>query len=203
MIFSRLQIIIFLMAFSGCGKTDEKSSASELDGTWSYGCYVGTDPFGVPNSVSGRIFYEISSGGWINTSRAYDDTTCSNEALVIERRMDALVAGLVSEPTGARELDIATSSALVTVKSDRYVTLYNQTNGFCGGGLVKDVPKTLTQAGCANDESIRKWFEKVFTIYKVDGSKLYLGKCDSADQDCSSNSKRAKKISEDPVFTKG
>lgn len=196
MIFYILQVVIFSMVLTGCGKTKETSSVSELDGAWSNTCTIGTDPFGIPNSVSSLIFYEISSTSWINTARTFADATCADEALVIEQRMEVQIGGLASEPASAKEVDITVSSVTVTVKADQYVTLYNQLNAFCGGGFVKNVPKTLTEASCANDELIRKWFEKKFTIYKVEGSKLYFGKRDSSgqDSDCSTNAKRCKKF---------
>ena len=81
--------------------------------------------------------------------------------------------------TGAKEFNSQIYSLTITLKTDAYVSLYNgMTTGstpICGGGFVKNTPKQLNAANCANDATLGSEFNERFDIYKVFGDKLYFG----------------------------
>ena len=81
--------------------------------------------------------------------------------------------------TGAKEFNSQIYNSTITLKTDAFVSLYNGTTtgstAICGGGFVKNTPKQLNAANCANDAKLGSEFNERFDIYKVFGDKLYFG----------------------------
>ena len=102
----------------------------------------------------------------------------------------------VASPVGAKELDVTPLKLAVNLKTDDMVATFNGVAGntpVCGGGFVKNTDKDLSATDCANDENFSKLFEPLYTIYKIEGLRLYIGICGDAGSadDCSTAGKRA------------
>jgi hypothetical protein len=188
--------VIAASAFS-CGKEDEKAGAgSDADGTWSSTC-TSDGNGGYAKSVS-----VISGSTRVDTSGTYSDATCLTATSLMAITNTFVVGNAVNAPSGAKEVNTKGTSLTLTYKTDEQVTLSNQAN-ICGGGFVKDQPKVVSANDCANTPVLKEFFVEIFTVYKVDGNKLYLGECgeDGTATDCSAATKRPTTL-DDTFFTK-
>ena len=168
----------FGVMLSGCGSDSGNRSQSELEGTWISTCRA--------KSSSSSTYYEkntlVFSGANMTSSiKFYNDISCTTEL----SQMYSLVGdstfsfGDFVVGTGAKEFNSQIYSLTITLKTDAYVSLYNGTTtgstAICGGGFVKNTPKQLNAANCANDATLGSEFNELFDIYKVFGDKLYFG----------------------------
>ena len=174
----------------GCGANNDEGSTSELDGTWVGTCSAdGDDTFS-------KITQVFGSGQVTLTFNAYSDVSCATEtqAIVVSRPFSTGAA--VTTPAGAKESTFSpTTKVTVTLKTDEIVSVYNGTVGdtaTCGGGFVKNQSKEVTAASCGSN--LEGFFDTttVHNIYKIDGTKLYVGDCgdDGTATDCTSAAKR-------------
>jgi len=187
----------------GCGSGGSNRSQSELEGTWISTCRA--------KSSSSSPYYEkntlVFSGANMTSSiKSYSDMTCATEL----SQMPSLVGdstfsfGDFVVGTGAKEFNSQIYSLTITLKTDNYVSTYNGTTtdstAICGGGFVKNTPKQLNAANCANDATLGSAFNVRFDIYKVFGDKLYFGVLGTSgsNTDGSSGSRRPTDL--DPAY---
>ena len=197
-----LAVFVGASTFFACGSSDANSSGgssvSEVDGTWLQACEADD---GTSNKGS-----NVFGGGRSSiTQTYYSDANCTTEAWSIVMTSTYTLGAAVTIPAGAKEVNSTVSKAVVTMKDQNYVDLFNgQIQGApatCGGGFVKDVPKELNATTCASDANFKKLFTDTFGIYKIDGTKLYSGNCGDSgtDTDCTSATKRPKTLKTDPL----
>jgi hypothetical protein len=106
----------------------------------------------------------------------------------------------VTAPAGAKEFSGKATSMTITLNTDEAVADANDgEDKICSGGFVKGEAKTLTAADCPNDKS----FNDIYNIYKVDGTKFFIGDCGDSGTatDCSAPTKRPTTLPE-VFFTK-
>ena len=147
----------------------------------------------------------FGSGQVTATINNYSDVSCATETLAIVISRPFSTGAAVTTPAGAKESTFSpTTKVTVTLKTDELVSVFNGTVGdvaaTCGGGFVKNQTKEVTAAACGND-----FFDtaNTYSIYKIDGTKLYVGDCgdDGTTTDCTSAAKRPTTLSTD-FFTK-
>ncbi|MEY4631855.1 MAG: hypothetical protein RIQ81_1975 [Pseudomonadota bacterium] len=180
---------------AGCGKDDETKANpfADLDGTWTMAC---APDEGEDGSWSKQT--AVHSGGTGNfTLQLYSDADCTTETTSLTMTATYTGGNAVATPAGAKEVDVTVSKVTITAKTDDAVTLWNN---FCGGGFTKDTAKELTATTCADDASFKSTFDAQYTLYKIDGTKLYEGKCGDSGSatDCTTSAKRATEL--DTVF---
>lgn len=171
-----------------CGADNDEGSTSELDGTWVGTCSADGDTFS-------KITQVFGSGQVTATLNAYSDVSCATETFAIVLSRPFSTGAAVTTPAGAKESTFSpTTKVTVTLKTDESVALFNGTAGnaaTCGGGFVKNQTKEVTAANCGGDDG---FFDTttVHNIYKIDGTKLYVGDCgdDGTATDCTSAAKR-------------
>lgn len=176
---------VVLLATFSCGKEDDKSAASDADGTWSSTC-ASDGNGGYAKAVS-----VISGGTIVMTSGTYSDATCLTAVSISALTSTFVVGNAVTAPVGAKEVNSKATSLTLTYKTDAQVTTAN-TAKICGGGFVKDQPKVVSSTDCKDTIIFKEMFDEIFNVYKVDGNKLYLGDCgdDGSATDCSAATKR-------------
>jgi len=194
--------MVFLTAvtiFASCGnKTDAQTSPLEFDGLWS----ISECSEKEASRWSTRIL-TLTSGLASFKTIEYDDD-CKVEQQIIEAVGTATTGNLVDNPPAAREYVIQINKLIYNLKMDRLVDKFNSPGAgppICGGGFVKNTPKELTAADCANSLLFRDSFKGVFNIYKLETNSLYLGNCSASgsDQDCSEPAKRPKSMASKPL----
>lgn len=183
----------------GCGANNDDGSTSELDGYWVGDCSVDGD-------TSSKAVQTFDSGQVTATVINYSDVVCGNLSFdyVVSRPFSTGAA--VTTPAGAKESTFSpTTKMTVTLWTDEMVALFNGTVGdtvTCGGGFVKNKAKEITAAKCGSGDGL---FDTttVHSIYKIDGTKLYVGDCgdDGTATDCTSATKRPTTLDTD-FFTK-
>lgn len=114
----------------------------------------------------------------------------------------------MASPAGAKEKDSTLVKLVINLKTDDGVADLNgagDSSPFCGGGFVKNTAKELSATVCANDADTKKLFDTDYSVYKIDGSKLYFGHCGETGSvnDCSTAAKRATTLDTEEYFTKG
>lgn len=118
----------------------------------------------------------------------------------------------VKDPAGAIELDLSAFKAVFTISSDDFLSEFNGTDArgrpICGGSFIKNVPTEKTARDCAGDSAFGDLFNTEYTIYKLDGSKLYIGDPSGVEigkggNDGSTPSQRIKKILNVPLTRAG
>lgn len=138
----------------------------------------------------------FGSGQVTATLNAYSDVSCATETLAIVISRPFSTGAAVTTPAGAKESTFPPATKVtVTLKTDELVSVYNGTAGSaqatCGGGFVKNQTKEVTAANCGGVDGL---FDTttVHNIYKIDGTKLYLGDCgdNGTATDCTSAAKR-------------
>lgn len=177
--------VIVASTFS-CGKEDDKAAtASEIDGTWSSTCKSDN------NGGFEKTVFVIAGGTGVMTSGTYSDVACTTATSLMAMTSSFTAGSAVTAPAGAKELNMKGLSITFTYNTADDVSEANATN-ICGGGFVKDQPKTVTATDCANTEGLKDSFKEEFSIYKVDGNKLYTGDCgdEGTATDCSAATKR-------------
>jgi hypothetical protein len=177
--------VIVASAFS-CGKEDDKAgAASEIDGTWSSTCVSDN------NGGFSKTLFVISGGTGVTTSGTYSDAACTTATSLMAMTATVTAGNAVTSPAGAKELTTKLTSITFTYKTTDQVNAANAAT-ICGGGFVKDQPKTVTASDCSNTAAFKEFFDESFSIYKVDGNKLYTGECgdEGTATDCSAATKR-------------
>ena len=188
---------LVLAATFGCGKEDDKAgAASDLDGTWSSTCVSDN------NGGFSKTLFVVSGGTGVTTDGTYSDTACTTATSLMAMTGAVTAGNAVTNPVGAKELNAKLSSITFTYKTTDQVNAANAAT-ICGGGFVKDQPKTVTASDCSNTAAFKKFFDESFSIYKVDGNKLYTGDCgdDGTATDCSAATKRPSAL-ETSFYTK-
>lgn len=194
--------MLFVVGLSGCGKKDDDKGGgaagpvSDADGVWSSPC---TDR----GFLSMKNGITVAAGGITVSQSLYSDATCATIMSLSVITSTFTAGNVVSAPAGAKEYNSSVTAATLTLYTDEGVSAANASGSkICAGGFTKGVAKTLTAADCANDN--KNVFGDRFSIYKVDGSKLYLGNCGSSGQttDCSSATKLPTAFETTP-YTKG
>lgn len=186
-----------MSCFLSCRSRSDDQTVSELDGSWLSTCRSRTDQLGTN-------YFEVNaltfSGSTMTSSiRSYSDTTCKTE--LTDKPILTGISGystgdFTPGAGGARKFDSQLQTLTITLTTDAYVSLYNGTNGtsppVCGGGFIKNQPKTLTLASCASSDALRSEFAPRYDIFKVSGSLLYFGYmgASGSSSDGSSDSKR-------------
>lgn len=176
---------VLVATIFGCGKEDDKSAASDADGTWSSTC-ASDGNGGYAKAVS-----VISGGTSVMTSGTYSDAACLTATNLMAMTSTFIVGNAVTAPVGAKEVNSKATSLTLTYKTDAQVTTAN-TAKVCGGGFVKDQPKVVSSTDCKDTIIFKEMFDEIFNVYKVDGNKLYMGDCgdDGSATDCSAATKR-------------
>jgi hypothetical protein len=171
-----------------CGADNDEGSTSELDGTWVGTCSADDDTFS-------KMTQMFSSGQVTGTFNDYSDASCATETLAIVISRPFSTGAAVTTPADAKESTFSpTTKVTVTLKTDELVSAFNGTAGnsaTCGGGFVKNQTKEVTAANCGGVDGL---FDTttVYSIYKIDGTKLYIGDCGDGGTatDCTSATKR-------------
>ena len=210
---NRLKLWGVLLGFStlhGCKNTDKTTTSVQrpaqesLLGTWVSQCIAESGRFFIasvtftPNTHSTR-------------SEAFSDPACRTPTIV-DYKMDKTstykLGSPVKDPAGAIELDLTAFKAVFTISSDDYLPEFNGTDArgrpICGGSFIKNVPTEKTARDCAGDSAYGDLFNTEYTIYKLDGSKLYIGDPSGVEigkggNDGSTPSQRIKKILNVPL----
>jgi len=200
-----------IVLLAGCGSkgSDSKKNSTEgggstgavsaLEGTWVGAC----------ESDNGKYQKEsltVTGSAYEQTVRLYTDSACTTEESVTIYSATVVDAGDASTPAGAKAINSTVSKLIMTFKTPEGLDVAN--NGIsafgmppiCGGGFVLNQAKELTQSTCANDPIYSLFFGTAYSIYKIDGDKLYIGETDETN-DGSSASKRAKVLGSS-YFTK-
>jgi hypothetical protein len=186
---------------SGCGKTkitesplkpdgsagtETSAAGAEFFGTWISPCEKDEG-----DSTSNKADLVITNGALALNNFSYSDVNCASETQIFTGNATIIFGDSVSTLAGAKAVDILLTSLIITARTDDLVSDYNAEN-VCGGGFVKNTPKTLNAVTCGNDNNMRDLFTESFSVYKVDGNKLYQGNCGETGTatDCSSKTKR-------------
>ncbi|NBQ52403.1 MAG: hypothetical protein EBU49_02315 [Proteobacteria bacterium] len=190
---------------SACGKNDSAAldAMADLDGTWVEACSADSDGGG--GSSKSSVTY--SGGDVTGITPNYGDPSCTTETYTIKFVATYKGGSSVVSPAGAKELDVTPVKLVLNVKTDDLVEAFNGVAGntpLCGGGFVKNTDKDLSATDCANDVDLKKVFEPVYSIYKIEGSKRYGGLCGDAGSadDCTTPAKRATTLDTE-YLTKG
>lgn len=160
---------------AGCGeKDDEEAAKGELEGTWDQTC--GSDD---PATSTKRDFdvttVVFTATDFTYTSTQYgSDSTCATKSITLKLSGTYKGGDAVTTPAGAKALDLTPVGLALTLHSDEEVSNFNE-GSVCGGGWVKDTEKVVTKEACAGVDEIVATFDPQFTIYKVDGTNLYMG----------------------------
>ena len=172
-----------------CGANNDEVSTSELDGTWVGACSADDDGFFKFTDMYG-------SGQGSFTLNEYSDVSCATETLALVGSRPVSTGAAVTTPAGAKEITFSPKTKVtLTLKTDELVAFYNGTAGntaICGGGFVKNKAKEVTAASCGSNLEDSFDTTTVYKIYKIDGTKLYIGDCGDAGTatDCTSATKR-------------
>jgi hypothetical protein len=168
---------------AGCGeKDDEEAAKSELEGTWNQTC--GTDS---PADSTDKE-YDVSSITFTASTVVFSATNYGTDSTCAAKSISSQVTGTytggedVTTPAGAKTFDLTPSAVTLTLHTDENVTQFND-GSVCGGGWVKDTVKTVTKEACTAADFIVEIFDPAFSIYKVDGSNLYLGDEEASTKD--------------------
>lgn len=188
---------------SACGKDDGSGldAVADLSGTWIQAC----TPDGDGGSQKGSGTY--SGGTSTFVAQMYSDDSCATQAMTLTLVATYTGGAALSSPADAKELNVTPTKMIVNLKTDEMVSAFNGDQGgtaTCGGGFAKDTDKELTATSCADSADFKSNFDPQYTIYKIDGSKLYFGACGDAGtaNDCSAAAKRATSL-ETEYLTKG
>lgn len=188
---------VLLATTFGCGKEDDKvGAASDADGTWSSTC-ASDGQGGYTKTVS-----VISGGTRVDTAGTHSDAACLTAVSISALTSTFIVGNAVTAPAGAKEVNTKGTSLTLTYKTDAQVTAANATK-VCGGGFVKDQPKVVSSTDCKDTILIKEYFNEIFSVYKIDGNKLYVGECgeDGTATDCTAATKRPTTL-DDSFITK-
>lgn len=190
--------ILALAATFGCGTSDGSggSAGSDADGTWSSPCVA---------DGKGEYYketYVIGAAVATQTMGLYSDANCTTATSLTAYNNTFTTGNAVSSPAGAKEVTTKLITITMTFKTDDKVSSANMFK-FCNAQFVKDEAKVLDSTACKDDFLYKDAFNDTFTIYKVDGTKLYLGECgdDGTSTDCTAAAKRASALS-DAYYTK-
>jgi hypothetical protein len=194
--------LILVIAFS-CGKESKKDAAttvSDADGNWVSTCEADS------SSGSTKSTFVVGAGAMTLTTSNYSDAACATATNLSVMSGVFTVGSAVSSPAGAKEVNSSVTKITVTISDDNTLAYYNGTMGtpaVCGGGFVKNVAKELNSTSCKNDTLYGSFFADSFSIYKVDGAKLYQGECGESGSatDCSAATKRPTSL-ETTFYTK-
>lgn len=127
-------------------------------------------------------------------------TDCNGTADIIIVQEGTISGGSDSAVTGAKKLDVVRTVGSVTPKTDNGVSLANQLQLCEGVTFAKDTAVDSIGKKCFDEPAIEKGSIE-YTIYKIDGTKLYLGDDEDATNDGSTEAKRTSKL-ETKTFTK-
>lgn len=182
-IFTQTKVLILLLSSASvllsCRPRGSDSTGSELDGAWVSTCRSRTDPLGA-------TYFEINaltfSGPTMTSSiRSYSDSNCRTELTdkpILTGVSNYSTGEFTVGTGGAKKFDSKLQTLTITLTTDAYVALYNGSanNGpVCGGGFVKNQPKSLTAENCATSDALRGEFATRYDIFKVSGNLLYFG----------------------------
>ncbi|MEI6833917.1 MAG: hypothetical protein WCL28_07970 [bacterium] len=186
-----LVTLLVVASLSGCGATDDSGNSagpvSDADGNWSSTCVDLSVPGIVTSST--KSSYAVASGQAITTFGIYSDAACTTVASLYVSTSTFTTGNAVTAPAGAKEFSGKATSMTITLNTDEAVADANDgEDKICSGGFVKGQAKTFTAADCPNDKS----FNDSYNIYKVDGTKLFIGECGDSGTatDCSAPAKR-------------
>lgn len=193
LVFASLTALAVSSIVSGCGKEEDSAlnSAADLEGTWVEACSADSEGGSTKGSST------FSGGTATVVAQSYSDASCATESMRFDLTGTYTGGTSLASPAGAKELDSTTTKLVLTLKTDEMVAMFNGAEGtfppVCGGGFVKDTGKELTAADCANDANFQNIFDVQYSIYKIEGSRLYFGECnnDGSANDCSTAAKRA------------
>ena len=169
-----LQIILislFCLTFISCAKKDDSSTTTtELEGTWSAACYVGTDNFSYKNTIT------VSGTDVIAKYEVHSDSSCNTDIWNWEDTYSSLSIGdersFSSGATGHRFTFnlVSLTLALLTqaIASDM------NTISFCGVYWERGTATDITGKTCESDT-----YDVANTtylgLYKLVGNNLFLG----------------------------
>lgn len=178
-------------------------TVSDADGVWTSTC----QDISVPPVFTGsyKTGVTIAAGTGTISIMQHTDAACATLENLTVVTSTFITGAPVATPAGAKEYNSNSTAITVTLYTDDAVSKAN-TEGptkICAGGFTKGVAKTFTAADCASDDSNKDLFGQDFSIYKVDGNKLYLGDCgeDGTATDCSAATKRPTSLATTP-YTK-
>jgi hypothetical protein len=134
---------------------------------------------------------------------SYSDNACATATFTFRAVATYTGGTSVDSPAGAKQIDVSVTKLVFNVKTDDFVAAFNGTHAgggtaICGGGFVKDTDKELSASNCANDAVYKSFFGTQYSIYKIDGSKMYDGDCEGAN-DCTTAAKRSTTLSTEYV----
>jgi hypothetical protein len=194
----------------GCGnlplekfKSNNKAAASAsfpLDGAW-----VG--PCQSSDTGSSRKSYKFSGNKAEMIERGFSDVSCLNERSLSIASVDVVFENALTSPPGATAFNFTASKIMLTFKTDSAVLVANSgissfdIPAICGGGFVVNQARELNKTNCASDLLYARYFAVSYSIFKIDGDKLFIGKMDRA-HDGTSVSMRPIDF-EETFFTKG
>lgn len=199
-----LMSLLVVAGLSSCGKKNDNKGAagpvSDADGVWTSAC-ADLSSLGGGSLKTGIT---VAAGGLAFSLSRYSDAACATMTALSVNTATFTTGAAVATPAGAKEYNSNATALTVTLYTDDEVSAANAGEGkICTGGFTKGVPKTFTAADCANDNENKGSFGERFSIYKVDGDKLYLGTCGNAGTatDCSAATKRPTALETTP-YTK-
>lgn len=170
-----LTIALVLTFAAACGsKSNDHSSGSALDGTWITNCRES-----VGSGIRQTYFFDGSS--YTFTHELFDDpTTCVSPLYKVVTAGSFKTGDLTDDDTGAREIDFAQTSSLLTAQSASAVT---SLAGTCDidTWTVNTATSILGRDGCgaAFDTFAAR---RLYDIYKITGgTQLNFGSEGSGD----------------------
>ncbi len=191
--YSLVAVAIFSVV-SACGKNDSSAldAMADLDGTWDRTCSADSDGSG----ESSRTSTTYSGGDVTFIFHQFADPACTTDMYTFKLVSTYGGGSSVASAVGAKELDVTPLKLVFNLKTDDMVAAFNGVAGntpVCGGGFVKNTDKDLSATDCANDANFSKLLKPLYTIYKIEGLRLYGGLCGDAGSadDCSTPGKRA------------
>ena len=173
-----LILIAALSTLAACGAKDEdeEDAKGPLEGTWSVTC--GTDDATVEAPDYDKMTRTFSSNTVASIYEGFSDAACATATFSLRFESTFTIGDAVTTPTGATSADFTPTKRFVTVSNADFLAAFNGTaegsTATCGGGFVLNTEKELTEALCKNDSIFK--FEVVYSIFKIDGAKLYQGK---------------------------
>lgn len=193
-------IPVYLLASCISEKKDNQvrstaDATSNLAGKWTTECVI------IENG-SYKQLLEVSKGLWVNKTYGFSDQSCEDQVSEQNQVIRFVSGKTLKTPTGAREFSSTKTKITITPKTESAAEELREIYGStCKATFTSGKSTDLTADLCSRDDAL---FDTVYSIYLVDGSKLFFGDCSSEDtsSDCSTPENRAKELVNDLVFIK-
>jgi hypothetical protein len=179
---------------NGTAGGEHSGGAPNPEGKWLGGCFK-DDVDGDAMQTYSITKASFTGGAFETDQDFFSDASCQQKLYSARMKGTFKTGASLAQPAGAYAITLTATEEYLTVHNADFVALYNGTmqdvtsTPICGGGWAVGTERKLTKEACGDDVDDT---QTVYNIYKISGSKMYVG--DVGDEGSSSDGSSADKL---------